>query len=81
MSTLTSPARDGLQDAKLEAADGPEGEVAAAAVAAHGIQLSNASQVPVHDRGAADEAAGGVDGEHEDEQHHKDDACAQQDIR
>ncbi len=30
-----TPARDSLQDAKLEAGNGPEGEVGAASVAAH----------------------------------------------
>lgn len=76
-----TPARDSLQDAKLQAGDGPEGKVGAPSVAAHRPQLCNCCQVVVHDADVADLAAGAVCDKHEDQQDDEDDHCRGRDTQ
>lgn len=74
-SSNLTPAGNSLQDAELEASNGPEGEVGAAPVAAHRIKLCNCCQVVIHDADVADLAAGAVGHKHEDQQDDEDDDC------
>ena len=64
-----------MQDAKLEAGNGPEGKVGAAPVATHRVQLGNLCQVVVHDADVANLAASAVSHKHEDQQYNEDDHC------
>ncbi len=70
-----TPTGDGLQDAKFETSNRPEGEVGAPPVAGYWIQPGHFSQVVVHHTNVANLAAGCVGHKHEDQQNDENDDC------
>ena len=70
-----TPARHHLENAKLEAVNGPEGEVGAAAVSSNWAEPGNLCQVVIHLANVAYFGAGGVGDKHADEKHDENDHC------
>ena len=71
-----TPAGNSLENAELEAVDGPEGEVGAASVARDRAERCDLLQMVIHHANVAQQVVGGVGVEHEDQQDDEDDDCA-----